>query len=186
MNNKLVLVTGGARSGKSSFGEMLAEQSGRPISYIATAQIFDEEMKERVRLHRERRAAHWLTCEAPFDAADVLRRHDHQVPVVLLDCLTLFVTNHLLRAIPEDADSQVNTYKEYIPSVVQAVHELVDAVKSVPATVIVVTNEVGLGIVPDNALSRMFRDLAGQANQEMASVADEVYLVVSGIPVRIK
>jgi adenosylcobinamide kinase / adenosylcobinamide-phosphate guanylyltransferase len=184
--NKLILVTGGARSGKSTFAEQLAEQYGRPITYIATAQVFDEEMRERIRIHRERRAAYWLTVEAPYDAEAVIRRVGMDTPVILVDCLTLFVTNYLLKEVPVDANSEKYTYQECVPKVLQSVRGLAEAAKSVPGCVIVVTNEVGLGIVPGDPLSRAFRDIAGWANQCIAAAADEVYFVVSGIPMRIK
>lgn len=182
--NRLILVTGGARSGKSTFAEQLAEQQGKPITYLATAQIYDAEMQERVRVHKERRADFWLTREAPFDAAVQLREAANNTPVILLDCLTLFMSNHLLREIPSDYSA--GKHQQCRDKVLAAVEELIAAAKSAPAWVIVVTNEVGLGIVPDNVLGRVFRDLAGIANQRMAAAADEVYLVVSGLPLQIK
>jgi len=183
--NKLILVTGGARSGKSRFAEELANQFGQPVTYIATAQIYDTEMQERVSLHRARRPEQWITVEAPFDAAERLREAGRVTPVVLLDCLTLFVTNHLLRATPPD-DAAGDKQRKQRERVWTAVEELVSAAKSVPACVLVVTNEVGWGIVPDNVLSRLFRDVAGLANQRLAAAADDVYMLVSGLPLRLK
>lgn len=182
---KLILITGGARSGKSAFAEQLAEQLGKPITYIATAQILDNEMQERVRIHKERRAEYWLTREAPFDTAAQLTEAGNSTPVILIDCLTLFVTNHLLNEFAVD-DMTKNDQRPRKAKVLAAVEKLVQAAEAVPAHVIVVTNEVGLGIVPDNALSRMFRDVAGLANQRLAAAADEVYLIVSGLPIQIK
>jgi adenosylcobinamide kinase/adenosylcobinamide-phosphate guanylyltransferase len=183
--NKLILITGGARSGKSRFAEELAEQLGKPRTFIATAQIYDEEMQERVRVHKERRAEHWITREAPFDTAAQIIEAGNDTPVILVDCLTLFVTNHLLKELPAD-HLPGSSQKHYIDKVLKAVDKFVIAAKSVPASVIVVTNEVGSGIVPDNALSRMFRDAAGMANQRLAAVADEVFFMVSGLPVQVK
>lgn len=183
--NKLILITGGARSGKSIFAEQLAEQLGKPRTFIATAQICDEEMRERVRMHRERRAEYWLTREAPFDTAAQLIEAGSITPVILVDCLTLFVTNHLLKELPAD-HAPGSSHKHYIDKVLTAVERFATAATTVPAHVIVVTNEVGSGIVPENALSRVFRDVAGIANQRLAAVADEVYFMVSGLPVQIK
>lgn len=183
--NKLILVTGGARSGKSKFAEQMAEQAGLPVTYIATAQIFDEEMRARVQTHQARRAQHWSTREAPFDAAVQVKEAGNATPVILLDCLTLYVSNHLLRGLP-DGDVFSEKRHEHVEQVLAAVDQLISAAKSVPARVIIVTNEVGAGIVPDNALSRMFRDAAGLANQRVAAAADEVYVMISGLPLRLK
>lgn len=183
--NKLILITGGARSGKSRFAEQLANQLGKPVTYIATAQICDAEMQERVSLHRERRPELWVTVEAPVDAAKRLREAGQVTPVILLDCLTLFVTNHLLQEIPPDVAAG-SEQRKHLDRVLTAVEDLVSAAKSVPACVIVVTNEVGWGIVPDNVLSRLFRDVAGLANQRLAAAADDVYMMVSGLALQLK
>ena len=183
--NRLILITGGARSGKSRFAEQLANQFGKPVTYIATAQICDAEMQERVSLHRERRPELWVTVEAPVDAAKRLREAGQVTPVILLDCLTLFVTNHLLQEIPPD-DAAGSEQRKHLDRVLTAVEDLVSAAKSVPACVIVVTNEVGLGIVPDNVLSRLFRDVAGLANQRLVAAADDVYMMVSGLSLQLK
>lgn len=185
MKNKLILVTGGARSGKSTFAEQLAGQLGTQVTYIATAQAYDDEMQVRIRLHQARRGEGWITREAPFDAASALREASAETAVILLDCLTLYVTNHLLQTVPGGDDQNLPT-ETCTAAVMKVVQDLAEAAKGVPATVIIVTNEVGMGIVPDNALSRMFRDIAGFANQCLADAADEVYLLVSGIPLKIK
>lgn len=185
MSNKLVMVTGGARSGKSTFAEQLSEQWGTKATYIATAQAFDAEMQERISMHRKRRGPGWITREAPFDVVTVLREASAETPVILLDCLTLYVTNHLLRNI-QGEQPEMMCSKDCVEVVMKAVRDLTVAAKSVSATVIVVTNEVGMGIVPDNVLSRAFRDVAGFANQCLAEAADEVYIVVSGIPLKLK
>lgn len=183
--NKLVLVTGGARSGKSRFAEEMAKKLAKPVTYIATAETFDAEMRERVRLHRERRPGHWATVEAPVDTAAELKKAGQATPVVLVDCLTLFITNQLLKELPA-GDLPDGDQRPYLDSVLTAVDELLTAAKTVPACVIVVTNEVGLGIVPDNALSRIFRDAAGLANQRLSAAADEVFFMVSGLPLQLK
>ena len=172
----LVLVTGGSRSGKSRFAQQLAAKRPGPHAYIATAQTLDEEMRQRVEAHRRSRPSEWAVIEEPWAVPEAIRRAAAASPTVILDCVTLWMTNLL---ISDDA------YDERRAEV--AANELVDAARADPAaTVIVVSNEVGSGIVPDNALARRFRDCAGRANEVIAGGADEVYLLVSGIPVRIK
>lgn len=180
MSGKIILVTGGARSGKSVFAEQYAENNAGPIAYIATAQIYDEEMKERVAIHQSRRPAHWLTFEAPYEADKAVTQAGQQAETVLFDCLTLYTTNLMLAP---DAPAERESRHEYV---MNEIIKLLAAAKSINKTVIFVTNEIGMGIVPDNAMAREYRDLAGIANQKVAALADEVYLVVSGIAVEIK
>ena len=177
---KIILVTGGARSGKSSFAEKLAKTAGGKIAYIATAEIWDAEMAERVDLHQRRRPSGWLTFEAPRQAETAIATAAASAEVILFDCLTVYSSNCLL-AQPDDATPPVRR-----EAVLEAMERLVKAAKKVPGTVIYVTNEVGDGIVPDNALAREFRDVAGLVNQKVAQAADEVYWVVCGLPVEIK
>jgi adenosylcobinamide kinase/adenosylcobinamide-phosphate guanylyltransferase len=184
--NKLILVTGGARSGKSEFAEQLAEQlvgenaSVASLGYIATAQIFDDEMKQRVKLHQARRSKLWVTAEAPFDAHLTLRQVAQHCDVILFDCLTLYLSNLLL-----SPDAPTNS-EQHLSAVLGQIDQLIDACRDGNKTVILVTNEVGMGIVPENALARQYRDWAGWVNQKVAQAADQVYFVVSGIPVEIK
>ena len=155
---KMILVTGGARSGKSAFAEQLARESGGSVAYIATAEVWDEEMAHRVTLHRSRRPAGWKTYEAPREAAAVIREAE-----------------------PYD--------EAHLTALVQGeMAALVEAARGLPkeAEVLFVTNEVGAGIVPENRLARLYRDLAGLANQQLAAAADAVYAVLCGIPLRIK
>ncbi len=177
---RLILVTGGARSGKSSFAEQYAARHGRRIAYIATSQVLDEEMKFRVGLHRGRRPADWDTYEAPFDVHEAVREAAAGHDMLLLDCLTVYISNLLCSR--EDAEDQAGNYE----LVKEACDKLVAAVQSGSASLVVVTNEVGDGIVPVNRLAREFRDLAGLANQLLARQAEEVFLVTAGIPVNIK
>ena len=177
---KIVLVTGGARSGKSTFAESLALQSGSRVGYIATAEIWDREMSDRVELHRMRRPAEWITYEAPRDADAVLKEAAGELEFVLFDCLTVYTTNQLL-ALPD-----TEPFRQRCEAVLNAVRQLTEAAKNFPGTVVFVTNEVGDGIVPDNKLAREFRDVAGLVNQHVAAVAEEVYWVVCGLPVEIK
>ncbi len=166
---KSILVTGGARSGKSAFAERLALGPGDLAIYIATAEAGDAEMATRIAAHRERRGGAWRTVEAPYDLAGALDESDGSTPR-LVDCLTLWLSNLMLagREWPEEAE------------------RLVAAIGRQSAPLVLVTNEVGAGIVPENALARAFRDAAGELNQAVAAAADEVYLTVSGLPLRLK
>lgn len=181
MSARIVLVTGGARSGKSAFAEKYVAALPGPVAYIATAQALDGEMAVRVALHRSRRPAAWTTHEAPAAAdAAIARAAAAGARAILFDCLTLCVSNLLLdpAAPPTPAERHARIKAE--------IARLIDAARASGAVVVFVTNEVGMGIVPDNALAREYRDLAGLANQQVAAAAAEVYLTVSGIAVDIK
>ncbi len=178
---RLILITGGARSGKSSFAEKYTAKYGKKVAYIATSQICDKEMEFRVRLHRERRPDCWQTYEAPFAAhRAVAEAAAAGCDMLLMDCLTVYVSNLLCSV--EDIEDSVQNYQ----LLQQRCNELIEAVRGSECTLVLVTNEVGAGIVPANRLAREFRDLAGLANQIMAGAAEEVYLVAAGIPVNIK
>lgn len=173
MPKKIYFITGGARSGKSSFAERLAAETDGRRAYVATAQALDEEMASRIAKHRLDRGDAWDTYEEPLAVAELLGKLSARYAVVLLDCLTLWLSNVMAHV---DTDGNV----------VERAEELLGAVRSFPGTCIIVSNEVGLGIVPDNALARKFRDMAGMINQNMALAADEVYFTAAGIPIRIK
>lgn len=177
---KIVLVTGGSRSGKSTFAEKYAAKFGANIAYVATAQVHDDEMKHRVDLHQKRRPSSWRTYECPYDAdkaiTDAAAEHD----MILFDCITLYITNVLLK------DYREHEIERHYEIVQTAVARLIDSAKAADGTVIFVTNEVGYGIVPGDALSREYRDLSGLANQLIARAADEVYLVTCGLATEIK
>lgn len=177
---KLILVTGGARSGKSSFAERYIKEIGKNVAYIATSQVYDEEMAFRVKLHKQRRPAEWKTFESPFDAHEIIAKHGHEYDAILFDCMTIYISNILC------SQENIDDFDGIYEKVSSQVEKLIAAVKQVKATVVFVTNEVGSGIVPDNRLSREYRDLAGLSNQLLAKAADKVFLVVSGIPVDIK
>jgi adenosylcobinamide kinase / adenosylcobinamide-phosphate guanylyltransferase len=166
----IVLVTGGARSGKSRFAITRAESLGSPRVFLATAEARDDEMTRRIASHRAERGRRWQTVEEPLAIAAVLQRQRRGV--VLIDCLTLWLANQMGEC----------------PStnVAPAVDELVEALVSRRSAVVAVTNEVGLGIVPENALARAFRDATGFLNQRVAAIADEVFLLVAGQPLRVK
>ena len=164
---RIILITGGQRSGKSKKAEELAlSLSSNPV-YLATAHIWDDEFRERVRRHQERRGPEWTTIEEEIH----LRRHDMTGRVVVIDCVTLWLTNML------DSSLQGNLDKAFAEF---------DAFTAPDATYIFVTNEIGLGGISENALQRRFTDLQGMMNQYIAARADEVILMISGIPVKIK
>lgn len=178
---KMILVTGGARSGKSSFAENLIAKAGTRIAYIATAQIFDEEMRYRIELHRRRRPDSWQTYEAPFGAEKALQEAGCAHDAILFDCVTIYLSNLL-------CEPGERTEAEEYERVQQAMARLIAAVRQLPpgVTVVFVTNEVGAGIVPENALARRYRDLSGLANQQLARAADEVHAVICGLPLQLK
>ncbi|MBS9720598.1 bifunctional adenosylcobinamide kinase/adenosylcobinamide-phosphate guanylyltransferase [Tianweitania sp. BSSL-BM11] len=167
--NRLTFLLGGARSGKSLHAERLITALPAPWTYIATAQAFDDEMRERVAHHRDRRAQGWQTLNAPLDLAGTLRALPAGAPV-LLDCLTLWLTNVML------ADHDVEA----------AVTELCGVLARPTGRWYAVSNEVGLSIVPENALARRFRDEQGRLNQKIAALADEVLFMVAGLPMKVK
>ncbi len=168
--NRLTLITGGARSGKSDFALEYAAALGTRRAFIATAQALDAEMRVRIEAHKRERGEDWHTVEEPLALAQWLENNSDKYDVVLVDCLTLWLSNTML------GDCDVEAESLY----------LVDAMATAPCSVVAVTNEVGMGIVPESSMGREFRDLAGRLNRLVAAEAHEVYLLVSGIPVRIK
>lgn len=172
--NKKTLVIGGCRSGKSSHALELAEKisAGKKI-FIATGVPFDNEMKQRIARHQEERSRSWFTIEAPVHLPEVIVENNHKENVILVDCLTLWINNLLL-----ENDDQEN--------IAENIKKLVEAVKKAQCPIIMVSNEVGTGIVPENRLARLFRDSAGFVNQRLAACSDNVIWIVAGIPVKIK
>ncbi len=181
MKGKLSLILGGSRSGKSQFAEEIAARSGKRVTYIATAAIFDQEMAARVKLHRERRDKDWLTVEEEENVLEVLNQGG-KGEVFLLDCATVWLSNLLFYQQDMAPDTPVQTIEKQLMALVT---NLAETTKR-GLDLIVVSNEIGLGIVPEHYLGRLFRDLAGKANQLLAARADSVYLVVAGIPMKIK
>jgi len=177
---KLILILGGVRSGKSAFALELARRMGRQVAFIATAQAEDEEMRRRIEEHRKARPPHWRTIEAPLGVARALREESDRADVILLDCLTLLVSNLLLEA-GEGASTQ-----DAAARVTTEVEELLRGFQRGAATLIVVSNEVGMGVVPPYPLGRAYRDLLGKANQILSQAADKVYWMLAGLPVEIK
>lgn len=171
---RLVFITGGARSGKSSYAQRRCEELPGPLLYVATATVDDKEMKRRVALHQQARGERWTLLEEPLRLAERLPGVVSEGQPVLLDCLTLWLTNQLFACAEQPGP------------VLDAAQQLMRALRRLQAPVFVVSNEVGSGIVPDNALARSFRDLAGNVNQMFAANADEAWLVASGLPLRLK
>jgi len=169
MLQKLTLVLGGASSGKSAFAENIVIQSGYTRIYLATSQAWDDEMKEKIQRHIQQRGEGWKTVEAPLDLTEVLAAVKKK-EVVLLDCATMWLTNHLLADHDLKAESK----------------RLLKALKDCKSHVVVVSNEVGLSVVPENALARRFRDAQGTLNQQLAARADTVVAVMAGLPLALK
>lgn len=167
---RLTLVLGGARSGKSAFAERLAKETGLQRHYVATGQAYDDEMRQRIARHRVDRGDGWTTHEVPLQLTQHLQENCGLGSVILVDCLTLWVTNLMM------AEDDVEA----------AGLALVDSLAAIHGRLILVSNEVGLGIVPDNRMAREFRDHAGRLHQRLAAVADEVYFVAAGLPLKMK
>jgi adenosylcobinamide kinase/adenosylcobinamide-phosphate guanylyltransferase len=180
MSHTLTLILGGARSGKSTLAQKLAHERGRQVLYVATATAGDAEMAQRIAAHRAERPAHWRTLEAPTQVGAALRRWPHPVEVILLDCLTL-LANNVLAALAEPL-----TAERAEAALQTEVDGLLEAYAASSADWLVVSNEVGLGLVPPYPLGRFYRDALGRANQHLAARADEVVLMVAGLPWRLK
>ncbi len=183
---RVILVTGGARSGKSSFAEELIAGLGQEIAYIATARAFDAEMEDRIAKHRRQRPSSWQTFESPTDPSQVVAAQGNRVDALLLDCLTVMITNRILAHAIDWDPPHVEQLNEIEADILSEIQALLTITAESSADLVAVSNEVGYGIVPISPLSRFFRDCAGRVNQRMAAAADEVYLVVAGIPVCIK
>jgi adenosylcobinamide kinase/adenosylcobinamide-phosphate guanylyltransferase len=191
---RIILISGPVRSGKSDYAENMAArlsseqaEGHQTVAYIATAQPFDSEMEERIKLHQSRRPSTWQTYEAPFEPWEAIRSgYEDGHRVFLLDCLTMLSTNWLCRQFPDPDTYQLIAEKEQqeildmLDRLTQAVAERDDLI------LIIVTNEVGWGLVPDYALGRLYRDLSGRCNRQMAAAASQAWLVVMGLPLQLK
>lgn len=178
---RVIFVTGGARSGKSDFGLGEADKVKGRKAYIATAEALDEEMAERIAAHRKVRSGAWDTIEEPTELPGAVREAALDYEVIVIDCLTLWLSNILSRN-PRAGEAAA---ADASATLVQTLLELKNSSRDYPY-LYVIANEVGMGIVPSNAAARRFRDLAGRLNQQVAGAADEVFLMVSGLPVRVK
>ena len=175
MSKKLILILGGVRSGKSSYAQQLASDDGGRVLFLATAEAGDDEMKRRIAKHKSSRAAAWATIEEPLDIASALKPKSATADVVILDCITVWLSNLLLR---ENGMTEEEMLAE--------IDKLLNAYKQGKASYIIVSGEVGMGIVPEYPLGRIFRDYMGLANQRLTDKADRVVLMVAGIPADVK
>jgi len=181
---KNILITGGARSGKSCFAYKLALKLGEPVLFVATAVAGDEEMRHRIEEHQQARPAAWSTLEATTDIGSQITQKIGRAKVVIIDCITLLVSN-IFSQYSDQASEQIDALL-IEQKVTNEISKLVECINHADASFIIVTNEVGLGLVPANRVGRLYRDLLGRANQMLAEHADEIYLMVAGIPVQIK
>ena len=178
------LIIGGARSGKSTHAERLADESGLRVVYVATAQVLDGEMERRVAVHRARRPADWGLVESPLNLAETLRHHARSDTCLLVDCLTLWLSNLLFAG---DAARQAEAGQAIDCRLFSGeTRALIETLPELPGQVIMVSNEVGCGVVPMHAVSRLFADEQGRLNQRVAAVCDRVTLVAAGLPLRLK
>jgi len=175
---KIIFVIGGAKSGKSSFALKEASKIAGPKAYIATAEALDDEMHTRIEDHKLERGSDWQTYEENLKVSETLKDLDGKYSAVILDCLTIWLSNLLVRSDMDDPEHK--TIHEAIEGLTAGLKKIDDM------QLFIVSNEVGTGIVPENRIARQFRDLAGKLNQKVAEIADEVYLVVAGIPLKIK
>ena len=184
--SNIILVTGGARSGKSNFAESLCIKQNNKTAYIATSIAFDDEMKNRVKKHQESRPKEWKTYEIYKDIYSIVEELDKTHDTVIMDCVTLMVNNLMFTygiEVDEATSKELNELENYIKD---QITKLLEAVKQTNLYFVIVTNEVGMGIVPENKLSRIYGDFVGRANQLISKYSDEVYFVVSGIPMKVK
>ena len=173
MNKKIIFITGGARSGKSQFAQNLALKFPGPKAYLATAQALDGEMAERILRHKKSRPADWQTLEEPCRITEAIRKNGDRFSLILLDCLTLWISNLMMAEWTEER-------------ILAETDGFLQVCQGTKSSLIIVGNEVGMGIVPDNPQARLFRDLSGLIQQKIAREADEVYFMICGIPQTIK
>jgi adenosylcobinamide kinase / adenosylcobinamide-phosphate guanylyltransferase len=180
LQSTLTLILGGARSGKSSYAQSLAEETGKSVTFLATAQALDEEMSARIRKHRAERPPGWETLEIPLGISS----HAGQLKteVVILDCITLLVTNVLMQFVKDDLVDEA----PFRQALQNEVDELIASIRRGNQNWIIISNELGLGLVPPYQMGRVYRDLLGWANQRLAHAADKVIFMVAGIPTVIK
>jgi len=176
----ITLILGGARSGKSSYTQRLAEESGKSVTFLATAQALDEEMSVRIQKHRDERPASWETLELLLGISS----HVEQIKtdVVVLDCMTLLVTNLLMQFVKDDLVDEM----PFTDAIQKEVDELIKKIREHKQEWLIISNEVGLGLVPPYQMGRVYRDLLGWSNQRLARAADKVILMVAGIPMVVK
>lgn len=182
-SKRLILVLGGVRSGKSSYAASLAQESKHPVTYIASGAASDSEMKRRIEEHKKARPKNWLIIEANGEVIEALKRADQDGDLIILDCLTMFVGELIDRyQIPDDnlVDKKIEE------EICKQVDELLNVISKLKSSIIVVSNEVGMGVIPPYPSGRLFRDLTGHVNKKLAQQADEVIMLVAGIPTKLK
>lgn len=183
--SKVIMVTGGSRSGKSVIAEQKAKEYGkRSVLYLATAIPIDEDMKERIRLHQERRDSEWGTYEGYRDLGEVVKSTEKNT--ILLDCVTVMITNILCEEDRDFDKLSASDIEKLESEIIKELSNLVKAIRDEDKTLIIVSNEVGMSVVPSYRLGRIFSDISGKANQVLASLSDEVYVAISGLPLRLK
>lgn len=183
---KIIYISGGARSGKSIFAEETCKDLSDKVAYIATSEIFDEEMKDRVKKHKAQRPDSWDTYEAYRDLDKIMESISRNNDTALLDCLTVMVNNLVFHS---DIDIETASFDELDKlekSIAEETSKLLSSARRLDINLVIVSNEIGMGIVPENKLSRIYRDIIGRSNQKCAAMSDEAYFVVSGIAVKIK
>lgn len=176
------LIIGGIRSGKSRFAQELALKLGKPVLFVATAEAGDEEMRRRIEEHQKARPSDWSTLEVTTHIGSQISKKLGRARVVIIDCITLLISN----LFGQYGDSEQIDASLIEPKLIAEINELIECITRTDASFVMVTNEVGTGVVPPNQLGRLYRDWLGKANQTLAQVADEVYLMVAGLPVPIK
>src|SRR5258706_11015162 len=178
--SRITLILGGARSGKSSYAQKLAEDSDKSVTFLATAQALDEEMSARIQQHRAERPVHWETLEIPLDIASHIK--EIQSEVIILDCLTLLVTNLLMQFVKDDLADEV----PFMQAIQKEMEELLSAIRESNQHWLIISNEVGLGLVPPYQMGRVYRDGIDWANQRLAREAEKVIFMVAGMPMGVK
>ena len=184
MKSTIILCSGGARSGKSEFAEQLALSLKGRKAYVATGQALDDEMKDRIKKHQLRRGKEWITFEIPLHLYKNWEQIKNVSDVILIDCLTMFTSNHVFAHGDINTQEDANRIESIILKELRLLLQEIN--NSNDKTVIFVTNEIGLGIVPENKLARYFRDITGRVNREVASAANKMYLTISGITIELK
>ena len=184
MKSTIILCSGGARSGKSEFAEQLALSLKGRKAYVATGQAFDDEMKDRIKKHQMRRGKEWITFEIPLYLHKNWEQIKNVSDVILIDCLTMFTSNHVFAHGDINSQEDANRIESIILEELRLLLQEIN--NSNDKTVIFVTNEIGLGIVPENKLARYFRDITGRVNREVASAANKMYLTISGVTIELK
>jgi len=177
---RITLILGGARSGKSSYAQKLAEESGKSVTFLATAQALDEEMSVRIQKHKSERPTDWQTIEVPLDIASHIK--EIQSGVVVLDCITLLLSNLLMEFVKDDLVEE----GPFMQAIQKEIEELLSAIRSSKQEWLIISNEVGLGLVPPYQMGRVYRDGLGWANQRLARESEKVILMVAGIPMVVK